>query len=165
MASGDSLALFVGGSGNPETSSPAAVDARNSILCYDFDDGTDESVDFVGIMPESYAGTTGVTVTIMWAATTATTGDVVWNAQWSVIAADTDDIDTHAFAAANAGTFTTAGTSGHLSYDDITFTDGADMDSVTGGDFFILRVTRDANNGSDTMSGDAEIFGVEVKET
>ena len=58
---------------------------------------------------------------------------------------------------------TTAGTDGHLSYDTVTFTDGADMDSVAAGDEFRLKLTRDA--ASDTMAADAQVTMVIVKET
>jgi hypothetical protein len=37
------------------------------------------------------------------------------------------------------------------------------IDSVTAGDGFRLKINRDANNGSDTMTGDAELIAVEVR--
>lgn len=39
------------------------------------------------------------------------------------------------------------------------------MDSLAAGEAFRLKVTRDADNASDTMAGDAELIGVEIKET
>ena len=45
----------------------------------------------------------------------------------------------------------------------ISFTDGADMDSVAAGEAFRLKVTRDGV--SDTAAGDAELMAVEIRET
>jgi hypothetical protein len=55
------------------------------------------------------------------------------------------------------------GTSGLITITAVTFTDGADMDSVAAGNAFRLKVTRDAVN--DDMTGDAELIVVEAKET
>jgi hypothetical protein len=57
------------------------------------------------------------------------------------------------------------GTSGYVTIASIAFTDGAQMDSVAAGEGFRLSVIRDADNGSDTMTGDAELWAVEIKET
>ncbi|NIQ10453.1 MAG: hypothetical protein GWO10_16275, partial [candidate division Zixibacteria bacterium] len=45
----------------------------------------------------------------------------------------------------------------------VTFTDGADMDSIAVGEGFRMKITRDATN--DTATGDAELRFVEIKET
>ena len=39
------------------------------------------------------------------------------------------------------------------------------MDSLAVGESFRIKITRDADNGSDTMAGDAQLFAVKVKET
>jgi hypothetical protein len=41
------------------------------------------------------------------------------------------------------------------------------MDSVAAGEIFRLKITRDADgtSGTDDLTGDAELLGVEVKET
>ncbi len=65
----------------------------------------------------------------------------------------------------NAVTATTASAAGEVDYAAITFTDGADMDSLAVGESFILRITRDADNGSDDMTGDAYLIAIEIKET
>lgn len=165
MASGDTLAYFTAADGEPPASDFATLDSRNVTLVLDYDAATDESMEFGGVMPRNYAGTTGITVTLGFAATTATTGNVVWNVAFKSISDDADDLDTKAFAAVNAVTKTTATASGEVAYTTITFTDGADMDSVTAGEYYRMIVTRDANNGSDTMAGDAELVFVEIQET
>lgn len=165
MASGDTLAYFTAADGEPPASNSATLDTRNVTLVLDYDASTDESMEYGGFMPRNYAGTTGITVTLGWAATTATSGDVVWNVGFKSISDDADDLDSKAFAAVNAATDTTASASGEVAYVTITFTDGADMDSVTAGEYFRMIVTRDADNGSDTMAGDAELVFVEIQET
>jgi hypothetical protein len=54
-------------------------------------------------------------------------------------------------------------TSGNVDIVNVTFTDGADMDSVAVGEGFRMKITRDA--ASDTATGDAELRFVEIKET
>jgi len=115
-------------------------------------------------MPRHYGGG-GLTVTIGWMATSATTGDVVWDAALKSVTDDADDLDTKAFAAVNSATDTTASASGEVAYTTVTFTDGADMDSVAAGEYFQFYLNRDANNGSDTMTGDAELVFIEIRET
>jgi len=117
-------------------------------------------------MPRSYRGG-GVTVTIGWMATdtTVTPHNVVWNAAFKSVTDDADDLDTKAYAAVNAVTDAEASASGEVAYAEIAFTDGADMDSVAAGEYFRLKITRDADNGSDTLTDDAELVFVEIRET
>jgi hypothetical protein len=145
----------------PTTSNLASLDLRNNIPVLDFDDTTDESSVFAGVMTNDYANG-GLTVVLEWAATTATTGDVVWEVSIERWADDANDIDSDSFAAANFATCTTANVSGEVDYCTITFTDGADMDSLTDGEGFRLKVSRDADdtNGTDNLSGDAELARV-----
>ena len=167
MASGDTLVVFTPLHNEPPSSNFATLDSRNSIPVLDFNDTTDETAIFKGIMPRHYAGTTGVTVYIHWMATdtTVTPHAVVWDAAFKSCTEDADDLDTKAFAAVNSNTDTEASASGETSISTITFTDGADMDSVVAGELFFLKITRDANNGSDTLTDDAELVAVEIKET
>ena len=133
----------------------------------DFDGGsTDEHIDFYGVLPQHYAGG-GLTLTFVWSASSATTGDVRWGAAFRRIVDDAEDLDSTAFTYDyNEGNDTTASAVGEVSYFNITFTDGADMDSLAAGEAFILRVRREASDtGNDTMSGDAELHWVHVKET
>lgn len=164
MASGNTLAIFTPLTNEPPSSAFATFDLRNSVPILDFDDSTDESAVFGGVLPSNYAGG-GLTVTLVWMATSATTGDVVWNVDIERHEDDAFDIDSDGFVGANAATGTTASASGEQQYTSITFTDGADMDSLAAGESFRLKVTRDANNGSDNLSGDAELLRVIIKET
>lgn len=167
MASGDTLIVFFPLNGEPPATNYPTIDIRNGVYVLDFDDTTDESIEFAGFMPSHYAGTTGVTVTIGWMATDTTVGpdDVVWNLAFKSVTDDEDDLDSKAFATANAVTATEASASGEVDYATRTFTDGADMDSVAAGEYFRLQITRDADNGSDDLSGDAELVFVSIAET
>ena len=166
MASGDTLAVFFAQDGEPPSSNYATLDTRNGVAVLDFDDTTDESIDFGGFMPRNYAGG-GITVLVGWAATSATTGTISLDVAFMSISDDADDLDTKTFAAANNANPTTASATGEVDYVTITFTDGADMDSVAAGEYFRMRITRDANGttSTDNLSGDMELVFVEIKET
>jgi len=164
VAAGNELLSFRADEYQPGVASPATYDRRNDHGVLDFDAATDENAVFGGVLPTHYAGN-GLTVTLVWSATTATTGDVVWNVAIEAHPDDAFDLDADGFAAANAATATAPSASGEVQYTDITFTDGADMDSLAAGESFRLKVTRDANHASDTMAGDAELHKVIVKET
>lgn len=165
MASGDTLLIFTPLHNEPPSSNAATIDLRNQHAVLDFDAGTDESARFSGVMPRNYSGDTGVTVTLVWMASSATSGDTIWDVSWERHADDAFDLDSDGFAAVNSVTDTAASASGEVSYPTITFTDGADMDSVAVGESFRLNVTRDADNASDDMTGDAELLRIEIQDT
>lgn len=165
MASGDPLLQQVAQGAAFPDSNAGTPDRRNGHDVINFDAAADESCDFEFVMPRNYAGTTGVTVVIYWLAATATSGDTIWDVSFERHADDAFDLDADGFAAVNSVTDTAANVSGELSVPTITFTDGADMDSVVASESFRIRFTRDANNGSDTMTGDAQILKIEIHET
>jgi len=165
MASGDTLVVFTAQNNVPPSSNYATLDTRNLHLVLDFDAGTDESAVFKNVMPRHYAGTTGVTVYIHWSASGVTTGNCIWDVAWERIGDGQQDTDSDGFAAVNSVTDAAPGTDGHVTIANVTFTDGADMDSVGVGESFRLKITRDADNASDTMAADAELHAVEIKET
>lgn len=166
MASGDLLATFKPQDNEPPASAFATLDTRADIMVLDFDASSDEEAVFTGRMTNYDGG--GVTVKIFWMATSATSGNVVWQAAFRSFTADADDLDTKSFAAFNgSGAQATASATGEHMEDTITFTDGADMDSVANGEWFHLKIRRDADDTSatDSMTGDAELVLVEVTET
>lgn len=165
MASGDTLLQFLPANGEPPAPPFATFDTRNAHPVIDFDAGTQEYIIFTAVMPQHY-GAGGITAHVHWAATDSTTGDVIWSIEFERIGDQSQDLDADGWAAANLSAATAApGTLGHVDDVTITFTDGADMDSVAAGDLFRIRVSRDATNGSDTMTGDAELLMVELQET
>lgn len=166
LASGNTLAYFTPHSAELPSANYATFDTRNGVLVLDFDDSTDESADFGGFMPRNYAGG-GLTVTVGWMATSATTGTISLDVSFMSVTDDADDLDTKSFAAANNANPTTASATGEVDYATVTFTDGADMDSIAAGEYFRMRITRDANGttSTDNLSGDMELVFVEIKET
>lgn len=162
MASGDTLAVFTPRNNTPPSSNYASVDTRNGHLVLDFDASTNESAVFDGVLDRSYSGG-GVTVYIHYQMTSATSNTVDWDVAFERLE-DTADTTSDGFAAANSVDNTTVpSTAGVKDIVSITFTDGADMNSVIGGDEFRIKVTRDAS--SDDATGDAELRKVEIKET
>ena len=172
MASGNTLFVLFPQDSVPPAATFATLDTMvgtstpaEAIPVLDFDDTTAEFIDFYCLMPRAYAGG-GLTITIIWSGA-ANTNAVVWAAALRRVQDDAEDLDTTAqtydYNSASAATAPSA--VGEVSYDAITFTDGADMDSVAVGEYFILRVKRLPADAGDTMVGDASIHAVEVKET
>ena len=148
----------------PPAANYATLDVRNSRPCLDFDATTNESAVFSGVMPQHYAGTTGVTGFIHYAMSSAEANTVDWDMAFELVGDQQLDVDGDDFAAVNSVDDTTVpGTTGLVDVVSIAFADGADMDSVAAGDGFRLKVTRDA--ASDDAAGDAELYWVEIRET
>lgn len=164
MASGNSLVTLLPLANEAPASTFATFDLRNGHPVLDFDAGTDESAVWTSVLPRHYGGG-GLTVTIYWSATSATTGNVIWNVQIERIDDEGLDIDADSFASAQAVTAAAPGTTGMVQYSTLTFTSGAQMDSLAAGELFRLKLTRDADNGSDTMTSDAEAIAIEIRET
>jgi len=150
-------AVFTATDNQPTASAFATLDTRNSIAVLDFDDATDESAVFVSIIPEAASLGSGLKIRLHWMATTATSGNVVWDVSLERM---TTDLDSDSFDTIASGTAAANGTSGILTVTEITLTT---IDSVTAGDGYRLKVTRDANNASDTMTGDAELVVCEIR--
>ena len=164
MASGDTLLIFVPQHNEPPASNYATLSNRNQHPVLDFDADTNESAVFSAIMPRNYAGTTGITVYIHYAMSSAEANTVDWDVAFERIGDQQQDIDGDGFAAVNSVDNTTVpGTTGLVDIVNVTFTDGADMDSVAVGEGFRIKITRDAS--SDDATGDAELRFVEIKET
>ena len=169
MASGDTLLwLFPGDAEPPDSNFPepvglAAATGRRPALA--FDDTTKEIVQFLAGMLRNYGGG-GLTITIWYAMAGANTTKTV---QWEIRLERLQDGDAlgaggNDFAAANTVSETVPATADELEPATITFTDGADMDSIAVGDPFRLELARDPD-GTDDAVGDAEWYALEVKET
>ena len=172
MASGDFLIGLTPRHNSPPATLYATLDTMvgtstpaESIPVLDFDDTTVEYADFYCIMPDHYAGTTGVTLSFTWSAAAAANNGI-WAAAFRRIEDDTDDLDTtaHTYVYNDTGDITAPTTIGEVSFDDITFTDGADMDSVPAGEYFILRIRRPAPSGT-KITGDMHLHSIRITET
>jgi hypothetical protein len=151
-------AVFTATDNQPPASNFATLDTRNSIAVLDFNDTTDESAVFVGIIPEGASLGSGLKVFIHWMASTATSDNCRWGVQFEKSGTDLDtdsfDTATEAHSAAN-------GTSGIETVTEITATT---IDSLAAGDRFRLKVFRNADDATnDTMTGDAELIAVEIR--
>ena len=165
MASGNTLCTFFPQDNEPPSSNYATLDSRNGHLVLDFDASTDESAIFKGVLPSHYAGG-GLTIKLHYAMTSATSGNIIWQTAIERVGDGQQDIDSDGFATANSSAATAVpGTSGHVDILSIAHTSGAQMDSLAAGEGFRLKVNRDADNGSDTATGDAELWAVEIIET
>lgn len=164
MASGTTLLIFRPQDNEPPSSSYATFDTRNQHPVLDFDDSTSESAVFSGVMPRAYDGG-GLTVYLHWAATTATSGGVTWDIAFERIGDNQQDMDSNGFATAQSASDSPSITSGYVVIHSDTFTDGAQMDSIAVGEGFRMKITRNTGDSGDTMTGDAELRFIEIKET
>lgn len=126
----------------------------------DFVDGANTiSAQWSQYLPADFTATGGVDIRLKWYAGTATTGNVVWNAQLACVAdAETSD---PAFGTATAVTDAAKGTVNQDN--DVTFTN---ISTATGtcaaGELMYIKIARDSNNGSDTMTDTAHVRGIEL---
>lgn len=172
MASGNALLVLSPLAACGPASSAAQMDTvagastpAESVPVLAFDSATQEYADFYGVMPNHYSGG-GVTLTIMHSAGT-TSGGVTYRAAFRRIQEDAEDLDTTAFTYDfnDVDIATLPSVTGEVNYDDITFTDGADMDSVQAGEPFILRLTRNPADANDTAAADSRVHMLYLKET
>ena len=143
----------------PPGTNYATMDSRNAIMILDFDASTDESAIFVGVIPQGMILSSGVVVRIIWMATSATSGSYRWGAQ---IERMNSDMDGDSFDTAGTAGTATNGTSGIPNITEITLTN---IDGISSGDPFRVKVYRDADgtSGTDDMTGDAELIAVEIR--
>ena len=154
----------------PPGSSPATPDIRaggstpaEGVMVWDFDADAIEYLDFLAKL-QGYDGN-GLTFTLPWSASAATSGVCRWGIGIRAIPDDAEDIDVAHVYDYNDVNDTAPSASGEVSYPTIAFTDGVDMDSWAEGQLAIVRVRRNATHGDDTMTGDAELwalFGLET---
>lgn len=165
MASGDTLIVFTPYANEPPATIYATLDIRNAHPVLDFDGAIDEEAVFTGIMPAAYSAAVGVTVKLHVAFTSATSGTANIEVSWERITGL--DIDADSFATMLDASATPNGTSGIETIVSIPFTAGAAMDSVVAGDLFRLKVRRDSDgtNGTDDVTTDMELLGIEIVET
>lgn len=156
------LASFEANEATFPATAPAAATSRNEHPYLNYDDTTDENALFRKVISEDYSGG-NLTVDLYWVAASATTGDVKWNVAFERLAAGGQDVDSDGFAAAQTGTSTTDAASGVHTKTSIAFTQ-AQADAIVAGDPFRLKVTRDADDGGDTMTGDAQLSFVQIRQ-
>lgn len=147
----------------PASAMPApGVDGQNRPYLA-FDAAADEACDWTGIAPQGLTG--AITVVVTYRMASAITGSVRWQAALEAIS-DGDAVDTDAassFDTANSNGVTVPGTAGHIDQLSITMTNA---DAIAAGDYFRLRLNRDADgtSGTDDATGDAQVLAVELRD-
>ena len=131
------------------------------VFGYGFADSTqDDQLSFR--WKASNYGSGNVTVIIDWYSQAgSTTGAVVWGAALSVLTpGDAQSVLTDALATENTATTTVNGTARGLTRTSITV---SNLDSLAADDSVEMRIRRLQSSGSDTMTGDAIIVGIEIQ--
>lgn len=165
MASGNTLCVFTPLHNEPPASIYALLGSRNAHPTLEFDAATDWQAVFSGVLPRNYNGN-GLTITLVWMGASATSGNVIWTATIERIADGGHDLDADSWGTTVTATAAAASaTSGKTTYTTIALTSGAQMDSLAAGEAFRLLITRDADNAADTMTGNAQLIRVEIRET
>lgn len=127
-----------------------------------FDAATDETAYWTAIAPQGLTGTLLAIVTYMMAS--ATSGAVYWEGILEAVTdGDATDLDAGtSFGTTNSANGTVPATAGYIDQITITLTNA---DSIAVGDYFRLSINRDANNASDTATGDAYLLAVELRDS
>jgi len=146
----------------PTTSNAAVLGLRNRRPNLGFDDTTAQSAVFDFTMPRSYGGS-DITVVLHSAAATATSGNAKVGVSLERIGDQQQDVDSDGFAGVNNKVFVVPDVSGYIKQTRIRFTAGADMDSIAAGEKFRLKVTRLADETNDDLSGDWQLFMVDLR--
>jgi hypothetical protein len=166
MASGQFMNVFSAADSIPPASAAATLDTRNSQLVLDFDGSTDEETIFQSVLPSAYAGG-GLTVDTWCALSSATSGSFRIQAAFERMDVSSLDIDADSFASFQSAGGTAPGTSGQFVKVSVTFTSGANMDSLAASEPYRLKIRRDADgtSGTDDITTDLELLRVVVRET
>ncbi len=162
MASGNTLAVFGANQNQPPSTGFAYYGRVNNHPILVFDATSDTVAVFADLLSRTYAAG-GITLTLIWCADTATSGNVVWTAAFERDNGGSS-ITSDSFATAQSATEAVPGTSKTLVYTTITFANG-DIDGLLAGEAFRLKITRDADHASDTATGNVFLLRVELKET
>lgn len=129
----------------------------------DFDGASDEAVYWGFRMPSNYAS--APVLKIQWKSSDTAGSNVVWASQLNAYTPGTDTANYETDTLATADTVTaTDSTSAHAIVEaSITI---SNTDSLAAGDAVILKLYRDADNGSDTLNSiDAEVVNVMLQYT
>ncbi len=149
---------------DPDTGNPAVEETRNGQKVLAFDPDVDNSVIFSGALT-GYNGN-GLNCVIVWVAKTATSGRTRWNLAIERSEGGVTNIDVDSFAGGNSlFTGTTNGTNGVINYNIINFADGPNMDDLSNGERFRIKLVRDADHPSDDMLGFAQFMQLIITET
>ncbi len=147
------------------STNPAAfktVDGTNfPVPSLAFDAATAETVYFP-FRAVNY-GSGNVTARVQWYADTASADGVAFSGALAAITpnSDSQNIEDDAFDTATTATDSHIGTTGQRLHE---FTiEITNVDSIAAGDWCMLKLTREVANGSDTMTGDCLVCGLQIE--
>lgn len=160
------LSAFRRGSGNlegpffnaPNAGYPSIVlqgTSPHNHVSYIFDKDTDETLTLYYPLPSTWTGNTGLR--FVWISPAAN-GDVVWAAQTVCVAASSEDFLNPAYNAVQTVTDSKT-TQGYIEIAEIT---PLTMTGCAADEMLSVRFYRDADDGADTLDGDAPLFGVQL---
>lgn len=136
------------------------------ITVLEFDDATITYVDLKCKLSADYGGGGLTFENLGMMAETVTSGVMRMGMAIRAIPDDAEDLDIAHTYDFNEVDITAPSISGEVTYDDVTFTDGADMDNLAAGEDFILRIRRNATHANDTMTDTAQLASLPLgKET
>jgi len=141
----------------------SGADPKPFFLQAAFDAGTDEMLHWSFRMPANYAS--APVLKVLFKMASATSGNVIIEGRVVAITpGDATDLDADAFATTNTSSATAvpATTAGKIGEISLALTN---EDSAAAGDFVIIYLRRDADNGSDTATGDMEVVAVSLDYT
>lgn len=163
FSGGTVTTIFEGGPLSAEfpSSNFPALTPVNGRVALAFDASTDEACYWSFICPQGGIGTT-LSCVVYYAMASATSGAVYWQAALEAVTpGDSLDLDAStSFDTANSGNGTVPGTAGYMQSISITMTN---KDSIAAGDLCWLKLNRDADHASDTATGDALVYRVELR--
>ena len=152
MATTGSILFPVQGAKLP-TANAALIDGGQTNWRLLFPDSTDRSCTWQFRMPHDFA--TGIKAHLHYSIDSGTSGRLLMGVEvMAVTPGDAVDINTESFAAVNTGSQTAPLIAGRMSAINFAITAN---DSLIAGDYCKIRLSRDADNVADTITGNAEI--------
>lgn len=164
MASGDLLYVFRPGSNEPPAANFATDGVRGARRVLEFDADTNQAAQFVGLMPAQYSNATGIDVTLHCFSDDNNAAHAAYFSVYLESLENGVDLDSDSYGSAATDYGNPDATAGE-SWTIAISLPKANMDGVIKGDPFRLKVERDADNASDDVTGDVQVFLIVVRET
>lgn len=143
---------------SPLGSAPG-LGSRNNRPMLVFTTASADNACWMGVIPPDVPASPNTRFTIMWAAATATSGDVTWRVRVERLAEDGLDLDTDGFSSPQSSTDTAPATAGQLRYSVVSLVNG--FSNIQPGEAYRIRVER-TGSGPTEMADNAEIYRILV---
>lgn len=136
------------------TNDPDLTAIVDTVRAYLFDPDADQELFFAAQLPHAYSEGTDIVAHVHWSPVDTDTGNVIWGLEYTWANIDA------AFAATTSTTTTDAGSG---TADDHLYVEFTDLTGTgkTISSMLVCRIYRDADNGSDTYTGDAALLEVD----